>query len=189
MAKHVARGDEVTIYVVTDSGYTDYAKKVIRDASIAHAEGVEAAAILGADLICGDCEALHVEYNFGLISSIKEIIDERQIDTVYTHWIDDVNQDHHRISQATFTAARHVPRLLMYRSNWYHSSTHFKGNFYVDTSDTVEKKIAAIKAHRSEYERVGEKWLQFTLNQNQNAGYIIEVPYAEAFEVIKYLVD
>ena len=75
----------------------------------------------------------------------------------------------------------------MYRSNWYKSSLPFKGNFYIDISDVWRTKEAAIKAHRSEMRRTGEKWLRFFRNEAENAGLVSGVKYSEVFEAVKWI--
>ena len=76
----------------------------------------------------------------------------------------------------------------MYRSNWYHTTFEFRGNFYVDISDFIEIKIKAVKAHENEYKKFGERWIEFFVNENRNAGQKIGCEYAEAFEIVKYYV-
>lgn len=188
LAKHSKNGDNIIIYVATKSGYSNYAKVVVRDNEIALKEGRKAAEILGAKLIYDDFETLKLEFTEKLNLGILKIIEENNIDLIYTHWHDDVNHDHQALSKATMHTARHVKRILMYRSNWYHSHNHFRGNFYVDISDYWEYKENAIKAHESEFCRVGEKWLKFFKNEAENAGQKIGVPLAECYEVIKWLV-
>ena len=75
----------------------------------------------------------------------------------------------------------------MYRSNWYHSTTDFRGNFYVDITKYWEIKERAILAHVSEVERTGKKWISFFKNEAENAGQRIGVTFAEVFEVVKWL--
>ncbi|MBM3567056.1 MAG: hypothetical protein FJX42_13205 [Alphaproteobacteria bacterium] len=188
LAKHARAGDHVTIFVATDSGYSNHAKKVIRAADVAAAEGRKAAAIIGAgDLICANLPTNGLVLNDDLVCAILKIVEERRIDLIYTHWTGDMHSDHRVVGQASLTAGRHVPRLLMYRSNFYDTDTIFHGNFYVDISETVDTKRAAIRAHESEYSRVGEKWMTFFLNQNRNDGLKIGVEHAEAFQLVKYL--
>ena len=62
-------------------------------------------------------------------------------------------------------ASRHVPKVLMYRSNYYDTPELFRGNFYSDISNVFQKKIEARKAHRSELERVDYKWVKFIERQ------------------------
>jgi LmbE family N-acetylglucosaminyl deacetylase len=116
---------------------------------------------------------------------MNKVIDEHNIDIVYTHWDKDVHQDHSAIGKATFNAARHVKNVLMYRSNWYHTSTEFRGNYYSDISDFMDTKIASVKAHVNEYEKFGQGWVDFFVNENANAGKKIGCKYAEQFEIVK----
>lgn len=187
LARHVSEDDSVFAYVATVSGYSNPSQKQVRSNDIALEEGKRAAEILGIDLICGKFSTFYVEFCEDLNLEILKIIENKNIDTIYCHWFGDIHHDHHAVAKATLHSSRHVPRILMYRSNWYQSTVEFRGNYYVDISSFIDKKIEAIKAHRSEYDRVGKKWLQFLLNENQNCGQRIGVEYAEAFEVSKYL--
>jgi LmbE family N-acetylglucosaminyl deacetylase len=76
----------------------------------------------------------------------------------------------------------------MYRSNWYHTTSEFRGNYYVDISDFIDIKISAVKAHENEYKKFGQGWVDFFVNENSNAGKKIGCEYAEAFEIVKYYV-
>jgi len=188
LVKHVKNNDNVLMFVLTDSAYNDYNGAVLRTKEIASEEGRQAASILGInDLICNGLTTKRVEYNVDLIEKINRIIDERNIDTIYTHWVHDIHQDHSAIGRATINAGRHVPRILMYRSNWYASAIQFHPTFYVDISEFMQIKIESIKAHKTEYNKFGEKWIDFVKHQNRNSGIEIEVEYAESFELIKYL--
>lgn len=186
--KHVNNKDKVYMYVLTDSEYEYYNGTIGRRKEVALKEGREAAAILGVkDLICGGFKTKELAYSVWLIEEINKVIDDLGIDLIYTHWIHDVHQDHSAIGRATLSAARHVPRLLMYRSNWYATTAQFRGSFFVDISPYIETKIKAIKAHKTEYERLGKRWIDFVRHQNRNSGVEMDVEYAEVFQVIKYL--
>jgi LmbE family N-acetylglucosaminyl deacetylase len=188
LARHAARGDNVYVYVATVSGFANQYNMTVRSNEIAHAEAQEAMKILGAkELICGKFKTLEVEFVDTLNVEILRIVDERKIDKVFTHWVGDIHHDHQAVGRASLHGCRHVPRLLMYRSNWYHSTHEFRGNFYVDITEYWPKKEAAICAHASELERVGKKWLDFFRNEAENAGQRIGVKYAEVYEVVKWL--
>lgn len=187
IAKHVANGDKVFVYVATVSGFADHKKRTIRSSEIASREGKNAMGILGASLIRGSFNTFEVEFAEPLTVEIVKIVEEKKIDVVYTHWAGDIHHDHQAVARASLHSCRHVPRMLMYRSNWYHSDTEFKGNFYVDITDHWAKKVAAIKAHRSEMKRTRQKWINFFKNEAENAGQKINVKYAEVFEVVKWL--
>ena len=187
LAKHVTNGDNVYAYVVTKSGFTNHQNIEIRSNDIATQEGENAMKILGVQLIKGNFKTLEVEFTDDLNLEILKIVEDKNIDTVYSHWMGDIHHDHQAVARASLHSCRHVSRQLMYRSNWYHSNIDFKGNFYVDISDFWELKKRSIEAHISEMDRTGCKWIDFFDNEAKNAGQRIGVEKAEVFEIIKWL--
>lgn len=188
LAKHSRQGDSVYVYVATVSGFADHNNQAVRNNVTALREAKAAMEVLGVrELICGQFETLAVEFVDVLNVEILRIVNEKKIDLVYAHWVGDIHHDHQAVARASLHSCRHVPRLLMYRSNWYHSTQEFRGNFYVDITDTWDAKEKAILAHESEVERTGRKWIGFFRNEAVNAGQRIGVPMAEVFEIVKYL--
>jgi len=188
LVKHCQEGDTVYAYVATVSGFASYDKtKIIRTNETALKEGREAMEILGVQLISGPFETLRVEFNDELNVEIMKITETKKIDRVYTHWVGDIHHDHQAVARASLHSCRHIQRILMYRSNWYHSTIPFTENFYIDISKYWSIKEKAVKAHVSELERMGYKWLDFYKNEAKNAAQRIGVEYAEVFEVIKWL--
>lgn len=187
LARHTLRGDKVYIYIATVSGYATYAKNIIRDNKVAFKEGKAAAKILGAQLLCGGFETLKLEFREELNRGLIKIIEEKKIGLIYAHWIGDIHHDHTALSKSSLHSGRHVKRMLMYRSNWYHSTQDFRGSFYVDITDTWVTKVKAIMAHKTEYNRVGKKWIEFFRNEAENAGQRIGVKLAEVFELVKWI--
>lgn len=187
LAKHVASKDNVYAYVVTVSGFVRHDKKVIRTKKTALTEGQKAMEVLGVELICGNFNTFEVEFDEKLNIQIVKIVEDKKIDKVYTHWIGDIHHDHQVVAKASLHGCRHIPRMLMYRSNWYHSNLDFRDNFYIDITDYWSKKEEAIMAHESEVKRTRQKWLDFFKNEAENAGQRIGVKYAEVFEVVKWL--
>lgn len=187
LVNHVEKGDKVTIIVVTNSSYKTPDGTEVRKANIAHEEGKKAAQIMGADLICLDYDTFFVPFDEKLTKTITSYVEKLNIDTVYSHWAKDLHRDHQYAAKCTIMAARHVQRVLMYRSNYYDTYDVFRGSFYSDISDAMEKKIEVIKAHQSELERVRYKWIDFVSRQNANDGQKIGIKYAECFEIIRYL--
>ena len=187
LARHVADGHTVYAYIATMSGFTNQDNEVVRSDEVALAEGQKAMEILGVQLICGKFKTLQVEFVEALNVEILKIVKEKKIDKVYTHWIGDIHHDHQAVSRASLHSCRHVPRMLMYRSNWYHSTMEFRGNFYVDITPFWDKKEQSVQAHESEMDRTRGKWISFFHNEAENAGQRIGVKYAEVFEVVKWL--
>jgi len=188
LAKHARAGDKVYVYVATESGFVNQYQQAVRASEVARTEAEAAMKVIGVEkLLCGPFKTLEVEFIDPLNIELLKIVDQFSIEQVYAHWTGDIHHDHQALARASLHSCRHVPRLLMYRSNWYHSTVDFRGNFYVDISDYWETKERAIRAHVSEMNRTGEKWIEFFRNEAANAGQRIGVKYAEVFEVVKWL--
>ncbi len=188
LARHARNGDDVYVYVATVSGFSNHNKQQVRSNETALKEAKSAMQVLGVkELICGGFDTLRVEFVDELNSEIVRIVEEKKIEKVYSHWIGDIHHDHQAVAKAALHSCRHVPRLLMYRSNWYHSTLEFRSNFYVDITEFWNVKEQAIAAHESEMDRTGQKWINFFKNEAENAGQRIGVKYAEVFEVVKWL--
>lgn len=187
LARHVRQGDKVYIYVATDSGYSNADGKIIREVKVARQEGEKSADIIGAELICGGCKSLFLEFEEKVNADLIKIIEDKKIELIYTHWCGDIQHDHCNLARAVLHAGRHVPRILMYRSNWYISSMTFSPNFFVDISDTWNIKEQAILAHSSECGRTENKWIAYFKREALNDGLIAGVEFAEAFEMVKWL--
>ncbi len=188
IAKYIKDGHSLYVYVATVSGFTNHNDEKVRSSKKALEEGKKAMEVLGVKkLYSGQFKTLEIEFTDQLNVEILNLIEELNIEMVFTHWAGDVHHDHQAVSKASLHSCRHVPNLLMYRSNWYQSNTLFKGNYYVDISDHWEVKERAIRSHESEMNRTGEKWIKFFKNEALNAGQRIGVEKAEVFEVVKYL--
>lgn len=188
LAKHRANGDRVIIQVITHSKYHDNDGNCLREKEVAVREGQEAASILNCELICNYYETKHVEFGYKLIKDIEDVVEENRIDLIYTHWDLDIHQDHQAIGKATLTAGRKVNYILMYQSNLYMNTRAFNGTYFVDISDFIEVKKAAILAHKSEVRKFGNEWLDFWVNEAANNGKRFNVKHAEAFQPVKILV-
>lgn len=188
LAAHAARDDEVYVFVATVSGFTNQYDQSVRSSEMARAEAEDAMRILGVkQMFCGDFKTLEVEFVDSLNIQILRLVEQLGIEQVYAHWTGDIHHDHQAVARASLHSCRHVPRLLMYRSNWYHSTLDFRGNFYIDITDHWDAKEQAIRAHRSEMDRTSAKWINFFRNEAENAGQRIGVRYAEVYEIVKWL--
>lgn len=187
LMNHVENDDTVYMLVVTDSGYRNARGVPVRSKEVALQEGKAAADLIGAELILLNYETFLVPNDEGLTRRLLECIENFRIDTIYSHWIHDVHRDHEYSGKCALMAGRHVPRFLMYRSNYYGSDREFRGNFYLDISLVMERKIQVVNTHKSELERVRHRWIDFVRNQCANDGMRVGVQYAECFEVVRYL--
>ena len=188
LARHVSKGDEVYVFVATVSGFSNQYDQSVRNSAAALQEAQGAMDVLGVKkLFCGDFKTLEVEFVDSLNIKILQIVQDLAIEQVYTHWVGDIHHDHQAVARASLHSCRHIPRLLMYRSNWYHSTIDFRSNFYVDITEHWAQKEQAVRCHASEMDRTGAKWISFFQNEAENAGQRIGVKYAEVFEMVKWL--
>jgi LmbE family N-acetylglucosaminyl deacetylase len=187
LIKHIQQGDKVFMLVICNSAYKNSDGDVVRDLETACTEGKKAAEIIGAELICLDYDTFMVPFGEDLTRTINDYIEKLNINIVYSPWVHDLHRDHYYTAKNALMAGRHVPRFLMYRCNYYDTEQPFRGNFYSDISDVIDKKLEVIKAHESELKRVRYRWLEFFKKQNENDGQKIGVAFAECFEVVRYL--
>lgn len=188
LAKHRANGDRVIIQVITHSKYHNHNGALLREKETAFEEGKKAADILDCELICNNYETKQVVFCHKLIEDINKVIDENKINVIYTHWDHDIHQDHQAIGRASLAAGRKVNCLLMYQSNLYMNTSPFRANYFVDISSFIEMKKKSILAHKTEVEKFGPDWVDFWINEAANNGKKFNVKYAEAFQLVKYLV-
>lgn len=187
LAKHCLNGDRVMGYIATTSGYSSEEGKVIRGDEEAYLEGKKASEIIGYKLIRGSIPTFEIQADENLQSELLRLIDDYDIDIIYTHWNHDVHHDHRNLALATLHSAKHVKRFLMYRSNWYQSDVQFRDDFYVDISDTWEIKKKALSVYSGEMNRTGNQWMEYFKNCAENAGMQCGVRYAESFQLIRWL--
>lgn len=192
VAKHKQAGDNVYMLVITTPFYTNYNGTVLRDENIGETETREGAKILGAELIQLDFETKDVPYSSETVEAINEIIDKYNIDMIYTHWLHDTHQDHMRTTQSVISAGRYVSSILMYEPEYPAGRSHlgFRNQYYVDITDTFEKKMLAIKEHKSQMDKYTPNgFYEAVEGRCRHRGYQIGAKYAECFEVLRLLSD
>ena len=91
---HVRKGDNVTVLVLTNSGYADPNGNIVRTDDEALEEGRAAAAIMGAELLTLNYKTFFLQFNEEVTLYLNRLIKDRNIDTVYSHWIHDLHRDH-----------------------------------------------------------------------------------------------
>jgi N-acetylglucosamine malate deacetylase 1 len=189
LINHVRQGEKVVMVVVTDSAYADPDGRVVRDAGTALAEGRRAAALIGAELVCLGFPTFAVPDGEELARELVRLLELHRPHTVYTHWTRDSHRDHRNTGLCTLMAARHVPRLLLYRSNLQDSDTAFAGTVYADITAVMDLKMRAVAEHRSELARVDQAWLEQFRGRAAADGAGAGTAYAERFQAVRYLAD
>jgi LmbE family N-acetylglucosaminyl deacetylase len=141
LARHVAAGHEVTILTLSGGEQGGVAAERAD-------ESIRAAEILGCRLVHTDLVDTSVSEGGETIATIKQVIDEIQPQTVYTHTARDVHQDHRNVHSATLVAARGIPRVYCYQAP--STTVEFHPTRYVAIDDFLERKMAAIAAFGSQ---------------------------------------
>ena len=192
LLKHKKRGDKVIYVCMTDTQSVDKTtNKVIRSHKQLKDETQCAADALGVDEIHYlPFEDLNVPFSIESVSELEKLIKKYEIDTIYTHWTGDSNQDHIATFKATRAAARYVPNVYCYEQIPIPrlSENLMSINYYVNIDTTFDQKIVAAECHKSQFKKYKEVGFDVTENLTTLAKYRgIQAccKYAEGFQIIK----
>ena len=192
LLKHKNNGDFTVYLCMTSTESVDGTTgQVIRTAEENQKEVRCAAKILKVDAVeFLPYTDLKVPFTFETVSGIESYIKKYNIDTVYTHWAGDANQDHIATFKATMAAARYVPNVFCYEQIPIprQSANQMITNYYIDVTDTFEDKIKASKCHQSQIVKYSKAGFDVPDNLRTLArfrGIQARCKYAEAFQVIK----
>ena len=189
LAKAVEAGHTVKVLIMSKSGYTNKEGNIQRSDDVAVEEGTKALKTLGID----DIEILDFPTkDIPFCSDVVNAIDLRMAgfapDVIFTHHPFDTHQAHEGVSKATIAAARRKNTVFFYEpiTPSGRSYVAFKPQMYVDIEPTLEKKIASLKCHTSEYNKFGaEDWIEGVRCRCGFRGYEIGKKFAEAFEILR----
>ncbi len=128
------------------------------------------------------------------VGCIEKQITRYKPNVVYTHCSSDINRDHRIINEAVLVATRppcSVKELYGFdvTSDWaFGQFGRFKPNVFVDITPYMEAKLEAMKPYDDEIRNYPHpRSLEMIRATAQRYGQIIGVPYAEAFELIRYI--
>jgi LmbE family N-acetylglucosaminyl deacetylase len=192
VATHAKNGDKVYILVMAEPFSTNYDGKIIRPKELGMQEVQKSAKILGGKFINLGFKDKDIPYSVESIETINKIIDEYNINFIYTHWYHDTHQDHMRTTQAVLSAGRHVKNILMYEPEYPAGRSYlgFRNQYYVDITERFEIKMEALKQHISQVKKYGEDlFLSAIEAKARHRGYEIGSKYAECFEVVRLVGD
>lgn len=133
-------------------------------------------------------ECCKLVYDTETMQRIENVIFEKNIDTVFMHFGDDMNQDHIAASKLCITAARHCKNILAYQSNLYILSNAFYPTFFVNITDEIDQKISSLNQYSGDHNRFN-KLFQTCIERNRVWGYSNKCEYAEGFHIIKMLME
>lgn len=189
VAVHKENGDNVIILIVAESSYTNYDGKILRSLKEGLIEEENAANVLDVELINLKFKTKQIPYSAETIEAINKIIDDYNIDTIYTHWNYDTHQDHLRTTQSVLSAGRYVKNILMYEPEYPAGRSYigFRNQYYVDISSVFDKKMAALNCHSSQIKKYGDNFLKAVEARAIHRGYEIGQKYAECFEIVRLM--
>jgi LmbE family N-acetylglucosaminyl deacetylase len=161
LARHAIAGDLVHAVVLSDGGSSRYSDDMT-DALGEYAS--EAALVLGLDSVQMHRfpdQMLDTVPLLELTRAVEQVVDALSPTIVYTHFPGDVNADHGRVADATWTACRPyvAPRLRRFAVYETPSSTEwawpepgrvFMPNLFIDVTKTVDVKLRAMACYISE---------------------------------------
>ncbi len=189
LAKAIEAGHDVKVIIMSKSGYTNKEGKLQRSDEIAIAEGTNALHILGIyDIEILDFPTKDIFFQSDVVNAIDVIMSFYNPDIIFTHHPFDTHQAHVGVSNATIAAARRKNTIFFYEpiTPSGRSYVAFRSQLYVDIESTLEKKIASLREHKSEYNKFGaEDWIEGVRYRCGFRGYEIGKKFAEAFEVLR----
>lgn len=195
LIKHKVAGDFISYICMTDTESVDGTTgKILRTSEENRSETLSAANIIGCDFVDFlPFKDLHVPFSFESVSLLEKLIVKYSIDTIYTHWAGDANQDHISTFRTTMAAGRYVPNVFCYEQIPISrlSDNQMDIHYYVDVSDTFGGKIQSSLAHASQITKYKNQGLNVSENLETLAkfrGIQARCKYAEAFAVIKMVI-
>jgi LmbE family N-acetylglucosaminyl deacetylase len=153
LARYVAAGHAATVIYLTRGergieGTSDAEAAAIRTAESEAACRIMGAKPLFAGQINGDTEVTRA-----WVEELRSILAAEKPDVLFAHWPIDPNFDHQAASMLTIAAWAVLeprPQLYFFEVNTGQQSQGFSPDTYVDISQVVEKKRAALFAHKSQ---------------------------------------
>jgi len=161
IARHRAEGDIVEIAILSDGvssrGIQGDEVQVRRDAAEAAASVLDVSNLHFFSFPDNSFDTISI---LDLTQTIEALVASFLPTLVYTHFCEDLNVDHRRVSEAVTTACRPMPgrsvkevRMMEVSSSteWrFQQSKCFFPDLYIDISTTLEKKLEALHCYDEE---------------------------------------
>lgn len=183
LAKFAAKGHRIYLLVMTRGGMG-------APPDVRAKEQSDAKSVLGAQqLFWGGYEDTHLALDTDMIGKIEAVIKKVEPAFIFCHYPDDTHQDHRHLCQATVSATRYVKNVLFYEGP---TTQNFSPQVFIDISDTLETKVAALRAHRSQIEKTNIEDItivELAYSSANFRGIQGRVKYAEAFHSLRLFIN
>jgi LmbE family N-acetylglucosaminyl deacetylase len=177
LARLADDGADVTIAIVSIPNQTETRRE----------EAKQGAHVLGAELVIiyedKPCRVEDIPMH-ELVRRFDNIVGDVRPDLVITHSAHDLHWDHGLVNRATVSALRRTPcdLLAFLSSPEMNAQARAIGQCFADISSTVDTKIEAISAHKSQLSKLD---IESSRDLARAMGRISGFDYAEAFEVLR----
>ncbi len=197
LAKHCKQGDEIYLIIAT-KGYTpDWTKEYLE---------IRKKEIENVKKILGIKKIFFLNYPTVKLDTIPQkeindalykIVNQVKPDIVYIPFKGDLNKDHRILFEASLVALRPInhkcKKILAYEvlseTEWGQEIEIFKPNVYVDITDTIDIKLEAMKAYKSELKSFPHpRSLEAIKALAIKRGSEIGVKYAESFYLVREII-
>jgi LmbE family N-acetylglucosaminyl deacetylase len=183
LIKYADRGHGLYLLIMTEGGLGGAPETRV-------AEQTAARGILGArEIYWGDYSDTFLQVDKDIITKVEDVIDRVQPDLIFCHYPDDTHQDHRHLAQAVISATRYIRNVLFYEGP---TTQNFNPQIYVDISDTLERKIEALEAHRSQVDKTNIEdltILELARSTGNFRGTQGRVKFAEAFSALRLFIN
>jgi LmbE family N-acetylglucosaminyl deacetylase len=181
--KYTERGHRLFLHIMTAGGLGAETATRIEEQEASKA-------ILGAeDIFWSGYEDTHLVVDVELIGKIERVIKKVKPDFIFCNFPEDTHQDHRHLSQAVMSATRYIRNVLFFEGP---TTQNFKPHVFVDISDTLDKKIQALKAHKSQVMKTNIEDLSIVEVARSSAnfrGIQGRVKFAEAFHSLRLFIN
>lgn len=183
LIKYTRKGHRLFLLVMTGGGMGGTSAVRIK-------EQQDSGEILAAEKIFwGGYEDTQLIVDTELIGKIEAVIAEVKPDFIFCNFPDDTHQDHRHLAQAIMSATRYIRNVLFYEGP---TTQNFNPQVFVDISDTLERKVEALKAHKSQVMKTNIEDLSIVEVAHSSAnfrGIQGRVKYAEAFHSLRLFIN
>ena len=155
------------------------------DPEVRPKESIEALSYLGVnEVYFGDFPDTEIQCSRQAIDFLEAFFAANKPETVLTHTVNDIHQDHRQVAWASISAFRNAPQVLSYETP--RVTPAFSPHYFVDITSSVNDKWTALKCH---FSQKSKRYITYEsmVNLASFRGSQVSLPAAEAFEVVRYV--
>jgi len=145
LAKFKSMGGDLAFVVLTLGGNKGMPE-------IRQQEAITSAKIVNAKIYFGNFTDTKISEGIETISFIEKCIADFKPTAIFINSHNDTHQDHRNASKAAISASKFIPIVLFYQTP--SSTRFFNPQIYIDITNYIDKKIKAVRIHKSQGKNV-----------------------------------